>query len=147
MKMRMRAFTALVALPLILFACKGKTPVDPPLVRTDLPWSLDVDLAGDTAFTALSHNVTAQGPVVGEISGRVNGLDTAKVQDTLYLKNLEYPDFRVSTPLAADGRFTFDAYDILGDLDGSHTLLFFLKFKHIKWRPVPDTLRILLDRS
>lgn len=139
---RFPPFLALAAV--LLAACGEEEPAGP--AADPLLWSLDIDLAGDAAFTGLVRDTSLTAAVRGDITGRVIGLDTAKVKDTLFFRNVENPDFAVAAPLAADGAFAFEAYDIVGDLDGSQTLLIFLKFKHVRHRPVPDTLRILLDR-
>jgi hypothetical protein len=133
----------------LLCACSGGDGPETtgPAAPSPFSWSLDIDLAGDASFHNLARDTSARGLVQGEISGRVNGFDSALARDTLYFSDWEYPDFKVRAPLTPDGSFRFDSYDLLGDLDGSHTLLIVLRAAHLRYRPVPETLRISLDRS
>jgi hypothetical protein len=110
--------------------------------RGKLAWSLDLDLAGDTAFTALRGEANAVSHMQGEVSGKVNGYDPALLRDTLYFRNMIYPELFTDAPLSADGAFAFDAADIVGTLDGLHDLHVFLRPKSGQRQLDPDTVRV-----
>jgi hypothetical protein len=131
----------------VLCACSGGDVAVAPESTMPVPWSLDVDLAGDASFTALARDTSVTGMIQGEISGKVNGFDSAKIYDTVYFSDWEHPEFKARVPLAADGSFRFDAFDVLGDIDGSHTVFVFLRPRFFRYRPAPDTLRLYIDRS
>ncbi len=105
-------------------------------------WSLDLDLAGDTAFTALRTETGAVSHMQGEVSGKVNGYDGSSLRDTLYFRNMIYPELFVDAPLDATGNFRFDAADIVGSLDGLHDMKIFLKPRSGQRQFDPDTLRL-----
>jgi suppressor of ftsI len=113
--------------------------------RGKFAWSLDLDLAGDTAFTALHGEVSAVSRMQGSVSGKVNGYDAAVVRDTVYFRNAIYPELFANAPLGADGGFGFDASDVVASLDGLHVLQVFLKPKSGLRQMDPDTLRINLS--
>ncbi len=110
--------------------------------RVDLAWSLDLDLAGDASFLSLTHDTTAVSAMQGEVSGKVNGYDPEAMVDSLYFRNMIYPELFATAALDAQGAFHFDATDIVGSLDGLHALKVFLKSKTADLRLTPDTLRI-----
>lgn len=148
--MRIPTLTVLLAAALHLGACDGDGDgTTAPPKKTPYEWSLDLDLAGDAALVGLKKDTTLlqDHAYKGLISGKVNGYDTTLVGDTLDLLNVEYEDFHMRAPLGADGKFSFDAYELLGDLDGSMTLRVWLKGKMADRPPSPDTLVILLGRE
>ncbi len=113
--------------------------------RIELPWSLDLDMAGDAAFQALVRDTVAVSGMRGTIAGKVNGYDLSTFSDSIYFRNVLYPNFMATKPLASDGTFSFDAFEIVGALDGLQPLKIFLKFKSSDRRLAPDTLRINLS--
>jgi suppressor of ftsI len=113
--------------------------------RGRFPWSLDLDLAGDTAFAALRAEIDAVSRMQGDVSGKVNGFDPAVVRDTLFVRNTIYPELFADAPLRPDGSFGFPAADVVASLDGLHTLHFFLKPVSGRRQMDPDTLRLNLS--
>lgn len=112
--------------------------------RGRIPWSLDLDLAGEAAFAALARDTSAVSGMRGDVAGKVNGYDPARMRDTLYFRNMVYPEFFSNAPLAADGSFGFEASDLVGSLDGRHELAIFLRGKDGQRAFAPDTLRVHL---
>lgn len=110
--------------------------------RGRLAWSLDIDLAGDTAFVARKSESSVVSRMQGTVSGKVNGYDPAIHRDTLYFRNMIYPEFFADSPLASDGTYDFDAADLVGSLDGLHTLHIFLKPRTGLRQFDPDTVRV-----
>ena len=110
--------------------------------RPDQAWSLDLDLAGGVSFKALTHDTAAVSAMQGEVSGKVNGFDPEAEVDSLYFRNMIYPELFANVPLDSGGAFRFDAVDIVGHLDGLHSLRIFLKPKTAEIRLTPDTLHI-----
>ena len=78
----------------------------------------------------------------GALAGKVNGYDPALERDSVYFKNMIYPDLFANAPLQSDGSFRFDAADIVGSLDGLHTLGIYLKPRIAPRHMDPDTLRV-----
>ena len=115
--------------------------------RISFAWSLDLNLADEVTFRALRGDTTVETPLQGDISGTVNGYSSARVRDTLYFRNREYPELFADAPLDAQGKFRFPADDLVGTLDGTHTLSIFLIPKSSRDRPAPDTIRVLLGRT
>jgi hypothetical protein len=113
--------------------------------RARIPWSLDLDLAGGAAFAALARDTAAVSAMAGSVTGKVNGFDPARMRDTLYFRNMVYPEFLVDAPLAADGSFGFEASDLVGALDGRHELAIFLRASEGIRAFAPDTLRVHLS--
>jgi hypothetical protein len=113
--------------------------------RSRIPWSLDLDLAGEADFVALARDTSAVSAMRGDISGKVNGFDPARMRDTLYFRNMVYPEFFSNAPLAADGSFGFEASDLVGALDGRHELSIFLRPLEGQRAFAPDTLRVHLS--
>ena len=105
-------------------------------------WSLDLDLAGDTSLAGLTGEASVVSHMQGSLAGKANGYDSALERDTIYFKNMIYPDLFANAPLRPDGAFAFDASDVVGSLDGLHTLHVFLKPKAGQRRMDPDTVRI-----
>ncbi|GEM_PF-970085 len=110
--------------------------------RGKFSWSLDLDLAGDTAFTALRSEVAAVSHMQGAISGKVNGYDPLILRDTVYFRNMIYPELFANVPLMFDGSFSFDASDVVASLDGLHTLNIFLRPRSGPLQMDPDTVRV-----
>ncbi|HKP95924.1 MAG TPA: multicopper oxidase family protein [Fibrobacteria bacterium] len=110
--------------------------------RGKLAWSLDLDLAGDTAFAGLAGEASAVSRMQGPLAGKVNGYDPVSMRDTLYFRNMIYPELFADAPLRADGTFAFDAADLVGSLDGLHVLHIFLKPRTGQRRMDPDTVRV-----
>jgi FtsP/CotA-like multicopper oxidase with cupredoxin domain len=110
--------------------------------RGRFAWSLDLDLAGDTAFTALRSEASAVSRMQGAVTGKVNGYDPAILRDTLYFRNMIYPELFADVPLMIDGGFSFDASDVVGALDGLHSLNIFLRPRSGGRRMDPDTVRV-----
>jgi hypothetical protein len=120
--------------------------------RGPLKWALDVDFAGDTSLSAFTGLPDASNPpapreasvisrMQGLVSGKVIGFDPDLEQDTLYFRNMIYPELFANAPLRGDGAFGFDAFDLVGSLDGLHSLRIFLKPKEDR-KMEPDTLRV-----
>jgi FtsP/CotA-like multicopper oxidase with cupredoxin domain len=109
--------------------------------RGRIAWSLDLDLAGEASFTALRRDTSAVSAMAGQVTGKVNGFDPGQVRDTLHFRNKIYPELFVDAPLAADGSFAFDAFDLVGSLDGLHSLAVFLRTKNGRLLD-PDTVRV-----
>ncbi|MEO6098542.1 MAG: multicopper oxidase family protein [Fibrobacteria bacterium] len=110
--------------------------------RGQLAWSLDLDLAGDTVLTALRSEVSVVSQMQGPIKGKVNGYDPAILRDTLYFRNMIYPELFADVPLMVDGGFAFDPSDIVASLDGLHSLNIFLRPVTGRRQMDPDTLRV-----
>lgn len=110
--------------------------------RGKLAWSLDIDLAGDTVLSGLDGPGEAVSGMQAEISGRVRGYDPETERDTLYFRNMTYPEYFMNTPLEGDGSFAFDAFDLVGSLDGLHDLRIFLRAKDGQRSFAPDTVRL-----
>jgi FtsP/CotA-like multicopper oxidase with cupredoxin domain len=110
--------------------------------RARIAWSLDLDLAGDTLLTGLKGEASVVSRMQGTLAGKVNGFDLGSMRDTLYFRNMIYPELFADVPLDADGSFSLDAADVVGSLDGLHVLGIFLK--PIAGRPPldPDSLRV-----
>jgi hypothetical protein len=113
--------------------------------RPTLPWSLDLDLAGGAAFLGLDRDTLAVSAMRGNIIGRVHGYALSTHVDSIYFRNVYYPTFMATVPLSTGGEFSFNAFDIVGELDGLHPLQIFLKSKSPDKRLTPDTLRINLS--
>lgn len=113
--------------------------------RARIPWSLDLDLAGDAAFTGLKSDTSAVSAMQGTVVGKVNGYDAALSRDTLYFRNMVYPNLFANVALDADGTFAFDAADLVGALDGRHELEIFLRPRAGSRLFDPDTLRLHLS--
>lgn len=113
--------------------------------RSRVTWSLDLDLAGEAAFSGLQRDTSAVSSMQGSISGKVNGFDPARMRDTLYFRNMVYPEFFANAGLAADGTFGFEASDLVGALDGRHELSVFLRPREGARAFAPDTLRVHLS--
>ncbi len=113
--------------------------------RGAVPWSLDLDLAGDAAFSGLRIDTSAVSSMQGRVAGKVNGYDPALMRDTLYFRNMVYPEMFANPPLGPDGAFAFDAYDLVGALDGRHEIEVFLRPLAGSRRFAPDTLRLHLS--
>ncbi|MEO7423889.1 MAG: multicopper oxidase family protein [Fibrobacteria bacterium] len=120
--------------------------------RGVLKWALDVDFAGDTslsAFTGLPDSSNPPAPMEASVISRMQGMVSGKVigfapdmeRDTLYFRNMIYPELFANAPLRGDGAFSFDAFDLVGSLDGLHSLRIFLKPKEDR-KMEPDTLRV-----
>jgi hypothetical protein len=62
------------------------------------------------------------GAMKGEIVGKVNGYDSRSFRDSIYFRNMVYTEMSATAPLGPDGSFRFDAFDLVGDLDGLHSL-------------------------
>jgi hypothetical protein len=112
--------------------------------RGKAPWSLDLDLAGDAVFAGLRSDTSVVSSMQGRVTGKVNGYDGDWMRDTLYFRNMVYPDMFANAPLAPDGSFGFDAVDLVGALDGRHELEIFLRPRSGTRRFDPDTLRVHL---
>ncbi|MDB5048116.1 MAG: FtsP/CotA-like multicopper oxidase with cupredoxin domain [Fibrobacteres bacterium] len=110
--------------------------------RGKLKWSLDLDLAGDTSLAGLDGEVSVVSRMQGAVSGKVNGFDPVAQRDTVYFRNMIYPELFADVPLRADGAFSVDASDLVGSLDGLHTLHVFLRPKTGQRQMDPDTVRI-----
>lgn len=108
-------------------------------------WSLDLDLAGDTALAGLRAETDAVSRMQGDVSGKVNGYESLSLRDTLFVRNSIYPELFADVPLGPDGRFGFPAEDVVASLDGLHTLQFFLKPLAGLRQMDPDTLRLNLS--
>jgi hypothetical protein len=148
MTMRIASLCGLLAATLLFAACDDEDGTTAPPKQTPYEWSLDLDLAGDASFKALKADtaVHEQFEYRGLIAGKVNGYDTALAADSLDFLNVEYEDFHVRAPLSADGAFSFEEFDLLGNLDGSMTLKIWLRGKQANRPPKPDTLVVEIGR-
>lgn len=145
----MRSTTGLLA-ALLLAACNGSGDgATGPAKKIPYEWTLDLDLAGDASFKALKRDTALREDFdfQGLIRGKVNGYDTALATDTLDFLNVEYEDFHMRAALSSDGSFSFDDYDLLGDLDGSMTLKVWLRGKKADRPPSPDTMVLEIGRT
>jgi hypothetical protein len=113
--------------------------------RGKIPWSLDLDLAGEASFAGIRSDTSAVSSMQGRVAGKVNGYDQATMRDSLYFRNMVYPDMFANAPLGPDGSFAFDAADLVGALDGRHELVIFLRPRTGSRRFDPDTLRVHLS--
>lgn len=113
--------------------------------RPVLAWTLDIDLAGEAVLKGLRGDTAAVSSMRGEVAGRVGNYDPALARDTLYFRNRIYPEYFVHAPLGGDGSFRFDATDLVGSLDGLHSIDIRLESKSPLWRVAPDTLRLDLS--
>lgn len=147
--MRLASLCGLAAAALLIGACDDDEGTTAPAKKTPYDWSLDLDLAGDVSFKALKSDtaVHEQYEYRGTISGKVNGYDTALAADSLDLLNVEYEDFHVRAPLSSTGAFSFEDFDLLGDLDGSMTLKIWIRGKQANRPPAPDTLVVEIGRA
>ena len=110
------------------------------------PWSLDLDLSGEAAFTGLDKDTAADGAFEGEFSGKVNGFDPAAFEDTVLFINAQFPDANtVKAPLGPGGAFAFPAADVLGGTDGSIFIDILLKPRS-GYAADPEILRLICNR-
>ncbi len=105
-------------------------------------WSLDLDLAGDTALAGLTGESSVVSRMQGTVSGKVNGFDSDLERDTVYFRNMIYPELFADAPLRADGTFSLDASDLVASLDGLHAFHIFIKPQTGKRPTDPDTVRV-----
>ncbi|MBW8888151.1 MAG: multicopper oxidase family protein [Fibrobacteres bacterium] len=113
--------------------------------RGKIPWSLDLDLAGEASFAGLKMDTSAVSTMRGQVAGKVNGYDGTVMRDSLYFRNMVYPEMFAYAPLKPDGTFSFDAADLVGALDGRHEIEIFLRPQAGSRRFDPDTLRVHLS--
>jgi hypothetical protein len=114
--------------------------------RRKLPWSLDLDMAGEASFQALNRDTTATGTFDGPMVGQVNGYDPAQFVDTLFFRLVEFSEQKLSAPLDANGNFSFEAADLFYGQDGALTMQMSLTVRDPDNRPVPGILSIYVNR-
>jgi hypothetical protein len=113
--------------------------------RQSLIWSLDLDLASDAIFQVLARDTVAISKMQGEVQGKVNGFIPIAMYDSLYFRNMIYPELFANIPLDPNGSFSFNASEIVGSLDGLHIFKIFMKSRSLENRLSPDTLKIDLS--
>jgi hypothetical protein len=140
----MRILAALALFLLLACSSKSNNPTGP-TNKTPYAWSLNLKF--ETEFDSIAQNATLSASAQGSVSGTVNRFDNAILADTLYFALPDYPLVPpVQAVINSTGNFTFQAADLLGNLYSSIRMKIFLHARNTNDLPVPDTLRVTLNR-